>query len=245
MTEGRFAWSFGDGGSADLFSNMPLSHIYYYSGTYQVVLRYYSSAIKSDPDYLFKKSIKIIPASISIAGTTDDGGLVVQNNSTGDIDLGGWAISNQGSRFVFPENTIAGQGSAISVSGNTLGFKIKGTGGIQLSNPSGVVIATGVGAPQAHPHIKSSDSSNQVPEVSEDSDWSGLSSPPAQASSANPSPAESSSKPPLHRLFSPYLWVFLSILFILIILVAYTAFRRYDDKNNLDSVTEQELDELL
>ena len=231
MTEGRFQWSFGDGGSANLYSNQPLSHIYYYPGIYQVALTYYSSSVKPDPDYIFKKSIKIIPATLSVTGTTDDAGLIIKNDSTGDIDLGNWVVGNSAHWFVFPQNTVVGSGSQLNISSNTLGLKTFGINSVQLMNPSGVVMLP-VPKIASQIHSKQTDVSSTT---LDDQDWAALSSNSQNKNPILPSPPVPTTKSQAYTFIRTHSWIFILLITILLVAVAHTIIRRYYKPNNPDS----------
>ncbi len=141
MVSGKFIWNYGDGSSDMLIHNTPVDHMYHYPGTYTVVLVYYSDELKEDPDYLFKKTITIISSDVSIIGTTDDGGVIVQNNSTDSIDLDSWIIQNADKKYVFPKYTFIPSSGKLYLSSHIIGFSVKTSTSINLSNPSNVLIS--------------------------------------------------------------------------------------------------------
>ena len=142
MVSGKFEWSMGDGVQYVLEGNAPVEHIFPYPGTYNIVLNYYSSSLKTDPDSVHRKTITIIPAAISITGVTDDKGIILKNSSTNEIDLGGWMLTTNGKSFTFPRYTIISKNQSLSLSSKTLGFdQVPGTQSI-LANPSNLPIST-------------------------------------------------------------------------------------------------------
>jgi hypothetical protein len=141
MVSGKFMWNYGDGSADTFVHNTPANHIYHYTGTYTVVLVYYSDEIKEDPDYLFKKTIVIIPSDISLISTTDDGGIIIQNNSTDTIDLDSWIIQSGDKKYIFPKYTFISSSGKLYLSSYVLKFIIASRGFVTLSNPSNVLIS--------------------------------------------------------------------------------------------------------
>ena len=139
MVTGRFEWSMGDGVLYSFDQNIPVNHIFYYPGTYTVVLTYYSTPFKPEPDAVYQKTITIIPPHVAITGTTDDGGVIFTNTSNGTIDLEGWILVNSRGYFAFPKYTTIPNGGSLYVSSHTLGFSLAHNE-TTLKNSEGVII---------------------------------------------------------------------------------------------------------
>ncbi|MDB4984534.1 MAG: competence protein ComEA [Patescibacteria group bacterium] len=138
---GKFVWSYGDGASDTFVRNTTANHIFYYPGTYPVTLTYYSAETKEEPDYLFKKTIEIVGAAVSIAGMTDDGGVILSNDSTEDIDLENWKINSSGFQYAFPKYTLIPKGDHLYISSHTLGFRLQ-SNSATLYNPTNTSISS-------------------------------------------------------------------------------------------------------
>lgn len=136
FVSGKFVWTYGDGSSELFIHNTPPKHVYYYPGTYTVTLVYYSDEVKEDPDYIYKKTITIAPAHIAITGLTDDDGVILENKSTGVIDLEGFKLKSGNTTYLFPKYTLLQKSDSLYVSSHVLGFVIKKSDGISLLNPS-------------------------------------------------------------------------------------------------------------
>lgn len=136
MVSGRFVWSTGDGKQYSRNQNGRLSHVFKYPGDYVVTLAYYSDPIKDEPDSIHQKTVHIVPGKVSVSGITDDGGVILENESTHDIDLYGWEIRLNGFLYLFPRYTIVRKGSKLSVSSETVGFAVSEPDRVELLNPS-------------------------------------------------------------------------------------------------------------
>jgi hypothetical protein len=86
---------------------------------------------------MYKKTITIAPETITVIGTTDDGGVILKNDSTREIDLGDWTIKSGNAFFEFPKYSFIGKGDELSLSSRVLGFEIKDEKGVILLDPSG------------------------------------------------------------------------------------------------------------
>jgi hypothetical protein len=102
---GKFEWSMGDGGSFSFIQSTPIIYTYQEPGEYVVMLRYYSNVFKKDPDTIHQKTITVIPATVAVTAHPNNT-IELTNTSTGDINLGGWVLQRDTSRFIFPTYTI-------------------------------------------------------------------------------------------------------------------------------------------
>jgi hypothetical protein len=136
MVSGRFVWSLGDGREYVLRKNGKFSYSFKYPGDYTVTLTYYSDQFKEEPDSIHQKVIHIVPDAIRLLDLTQDGGVILENQSTHDIDLYGWEISSEGFLFTFPKYTIARKGTKLTISSDTLGFHISTIDHAIVLNPS-------------------------------------------------------------------------------------------------------------
>lgn len=234
---GRYEWSMGDGASFKFFDNQPISHVFAYPGDYTVVLAYYSDIFRDEPDSIHRKIITIAPSSVSISGTTDDGGVILQNDSSKDVDLGGWIISSNGSVFTFPNYTTIVHGKQLFISGKTIGFTVIPTD-IVLKNPSGQMIANY--PTKAHSSIVPGSSytdygtgQDSIAEAgAPESDWS------IQSQDA-PVQTEKTSR----KLFDDYKWYALFAVLVIGVMVAYFVRRLYANPSETEDVSEDDSDE--
>ncbi len=140
MVDGRFDWYLGDGSGKSYLRNTPFNHVFYYAGEYTVVMEYYSNIWKKEPDSIHKKKIIVVPANISITHITDDGGVIFSNTASKEIDLAQWKLSNGSHHYVFPKYTIVPKEGTLSISSNTLGFKILHGDTVSLRSSIGTII---------------------------------------------------------------------------------------------------------
>ncbi len=108
ISNARFLWSFGDGGTGE---GAAVFHAYRYPGEYAVFLEG-SSAGYSASD---RVKVIIVPANITIdtAGTSDDFFVSLKNGTNYDIDLSGWSVVSGESTFFIPENTVVLSGKSV------------------------------------------------------------------------------------------------------------------------------------
>ncbi len=139
LVSGRFEWSMGDGGSYKFFKNIPINHIYYYPGTYQVVMQYYSDRFRDEPDTIHRKTITIVPSDIEILGYSTPNGLELKNGASKEIALDGWIIQSNGQEFIFPKFTTITKGATLALSPKVLGITLSRSS-ILLLNPSREIV---------------------------------------------------------------------------------------------------------
>ncbi len=139
MVRGRFEWSMGDGARYSFKENTSFQHVFYYPGDYAVTLTYFSSVLKDEPDSIHRKVITVVPAALSVTGTTDDGGLIIHNAAKKDIDLYGWRILSESRSidYTLPQYTVAPKGGDLSLSSHILGFETEKGQHVTLISPLG------------------------------------------------------------------------------------------------------------
>lgn len=107
-------WSFGDGAAS---AGAEISHIYYYPGSYEVVLDADNGALHGSA----RARVKVIEPDFSLAALPD-GGVKIANNSSYEVNVSGWQLVSGGTRFSFPRDTILAAHSAVSFSGAVTGI---------------------------------------------------------------------------------------------------------------------------
>jgi PKD repeat protein len=106
ITDARFWWNFGDGGTAE---GKSVGHTYRETGTYTAVLSVTSGGYAAT-DYT---QIRVEPNKISLAGVTagEVGGIRIANPASAGADIGGWALEDDRGRvFFLPVHTVIGPG---------------------------------------------------------------------------------------------------------------------------------------
>jgi hypothetical protein len=128
-----FTWSFGDG-TKDTGNNV--SHVYKFSGEYNVVLNS-SCGLKSS---VSRANVKILKPEI-IVSYLSSGDLDFKNIGKIEINLGGWKVHGDSGLFEIPDDTIvsAGKDTIISKEYSKVNF---GTNGISLFDPSGSLVSS-------------------------------------------------------------------------------------------------------
>lgn len=107
---GRYFWNFGDGDSKEMKvrEGDTVSHVYFYSGKYSVILEYYINDYGEIPDAKYLLSIDVLSADILISKVGDDKDFFVElsNNTNSNIDISKWMLMSGEKRFIFPKNTF-------------------------------------------------------------------------------------------------------------------------------------------
>lgn len=155
---GRFEWSMGDGGSFVYDRSTSFDYTYHHPGNYIVTLRYYSDAFLEKPDAIHRKTITVIPASISIHIDKTTGILKLTNQSTDNIDLGHWKIKSDNDLFTFPVDTIIPKNETLIIPYQIHLLK-NWFQQPTLTTPTGYIVPKN---PQSLYQIKSSSSGNDI-----------------------------------------------------------------------------------
>ncbi len=138
---GKFEYSTGDGQFFTWLQNKPLEYTYRYAGTYIMQIKYYESIFSVAPHAIFRKTITVIPDSISI-NSLNVGVLELKNNSTDTIDLKGFTVQSKNipnQKFTFPETLLA-RGTSVFIRPEQLGFYIAKKSDVVIQNASGIVV---------------------------------------------------------------------------------------------------------
>lgn len=128
--EAQYKWNFGDGTSMD---GRDITHRFEYPGRYAVVLE-----VVSRQGARATEQITVSVESLQVAfKTLSDGGVVIENLATRDIDLSEWQVAQYPFAFKLPQNTVILRGGSIRLSSTKLGFR--STIATVLSYPDGRV----------------------------------------------------------------------------------------------------------
>lgn len=105
-----FNWSFGDGTSA---TGRKVFHTYLYEGDYNVVL----NATIGDNDSVSRTEVKVVPVELEIVDFKyGKGGFVeMKNNSSSEINLGGWSFVSGNSTYFISKDTLIKAKSLIKI----------------------------------------------------------------------------------------------------------------------------------
>ncbi len=137
---GVWTWSFGDGSMREEKSPASFMYSYEYPGTYVVTLSYKTNQYLLEPDATDRITITVLAPELVISSLLPDGGIVLKNLSSKEIDLSGWKITRGATLFVFPSSTIflPNKELIISQKHSHLSADIP----VMLSNPSDEIIST-------------------------------------------------------------------------------------------------------
>lgn len=119
-------WSMGDGG---LKNGTEVSHVYQFPGEYIVVL----NTQWGESDAVSKTRIKIIEPEVDMEHVSRSS-IRILNKSTYELNLGGWRIESERSRYVIPIDTIISANSSIQLSLDSISIGYVGEF-IRLVNP--------------------------------------------------------------------------------------------------------------
>jgi hypothetical protein len=111
---GNVTWSFGDGQTR---TGKFVSHAYKFPGDYAVVM----NVSKGADEYVSRTNVRVINPDLTITEATADF-VKVKNQSSYEVNLGEWRISNGRSDFIFPKDTIVMQKGDVTLPRETLGF---------------------------------------------------------------------------------------------------------------------------
>lgn len=138
LTTGRFAWNFGDGATAERFTNEKVEHIYETPGDYVVFLEYYYTELSAEPAVLERFLLKVISSDISISSFDRmNQSTELHNASSAELNLSGWTLASKTKVFIIPKNTFILPGKKITFLSKITGFTSEDNGPISLFFPSG------------------------------------------------------------------------------------------------------------
>ncbi len=115
-----FRWSLGDGNSREDEYRKDFYHTYENPGVYVAYLEVFTSSKKDEPNHVYRQTIKVVPASVSLFLVED--GVLIKNKSVYELNIGDWdLVFDQENKFKIPKNTIVLPGKEIIFSFKTLG----------------------------------------------------------------------------------------------------------------------------
>lgn len=127
-----FRWSFGDGFDTE---GKNISHIYKYSGEYQVVL----NGVCGEYNSVSRTVAKVMIPSISVTKMTN-GDTEIMNNGKTEINIGEWKMKTTQKEFNFSKDTIISTNNKIIISKEDFNNG-SSTEKIFLMNPEGREVA--------------------------------------------------------------------------------------------------------
>ena len=148
LTSGKYFWNFGDLTTRDDKKSQKFNHTYFYPGDYVIILDYYRNAYAREPEATDRKSIKVIPADISISSVEreavsgEDGqGILVElsNDSTYEMDLSKWVLRSDSKSFSIPQNTIILAGKKLIFSSRITNLTEVDDDSLRLLYPGGEI----------------------------------------------------------------------------------------------------------
>ncbi len=127
-------WSFGDSSQA---GGTKVTHIYKYPGDYVVIL----NASAGGNEAVSRAEVRVFAPKIILSVETD-GAVSLMNDSTNEINIGGWKISATGGIFVISSDTIIKAGKKLIFPATVTIFDFSSSESIQLLTPDGVIVTT-------------------------------------------------------------------------------------------------------
>ena len=131
--EAEFRWNFGDGATA---LGRTVSHKWEYAGRYAVVLE----AVRYGEKASHRITVSVELPELSFEALSD-GGVIVENLSSRELELSGWRIADRGMTFMFPPNTVLLRSASIRLSSSNIGFFA--SAGATLLYPNGIAFSAG------------------------------------------------------------------------------------------------------
>lgn len=128
-----YQWSFGDGATSMIWGAQPISHTYYYPGTYTVFLEAPNLNLST------KLSVRAVVPEVSLTTQGDrvHSSVTIENRGSEELDMEKWQLLSGGSTFIFPKLVVAPKQSVRLPSEVTRLTTPEG-GYVELRFPSGV-----------------------------------------------------------------------------------------------------------
>ncbi len=161
-------WSFGDGLQTN---GSKVSHVYKYPGDYAVVL----NVTSGENQAVSRAEVKVFSPEISFE-MAEDGTISLANNSSYELNIGGWKISGTAGNFVIAPDTIIEAGKKIIFSKAITGIDFSSCQAVDLLSADGTVVSSfakkinvpdGVGNPRPATVLIASTTPMEIPVVTE------------------------------------------------------------------------------
>lgn len=127
-------WSFGNG---DRKKGKNILYNFQFPGSYVVVANV-TNDVYSASDRVV---VEATPADIRISEVKEEY-IALKNNSSFEINIGGWILFSRGKQFYFPKDTILLSGQEVFVSNKRTGLSGSDPKTVALQYPNGVVATT-------------------------------------------------------------------------------------------------------
>jgi hypothetical protein len=127
-------WSFGDGSQTN---GTKVTHTYKHPGDYVVVL----NANAGGNEAVSRAEVKVFVPKIILA-LESDGAISLQNDSSYEINIGGWKIAGVGGNFVASSDTIIKAGKKLIFSKAITGIDFSNDVSINFLSPDGSIVTT-------------------------------------------------------------------------------------------------------
>lgn len=131
--EAYYQWSFGDGATSMMWGAHPISHTYYYPGTYTVFLEAPNLNLST------KLSVRAVAPEVSLITQGDrvHSSVTIENRGSEELDMEKWQLLSEGRTFLLPKIVVASKQSVRLPSEITQLATPEG-GYLELRFPSGV-----------------------------------------------------------------------------------------------------------
>lgn len=108
LTNARFVWSFGDGGTIE---GKRVEHTYHYPGKYVVMV----TAASGEWNATDRKEVAIAAPALVLSALKEgsDGFIELRNDSIADTDLSHWLLQSGAGTFAIPQGTVIGAKNSI------------------------------------------------------------------------------------------------------------------------------------
>lgn len=134
LENARYVWTFGDGGSLE---GPSVRYRYSYPGVYAVILDVSSGKYAAED----RMSVNVIPVAVSIPVVSSEF-VEIKNDSSAEVDLGGWILAADGKTFTVPPHTFVAPKESVLMSGERTGIAPSSPKAFSLEYPNGAFAAS-------------------------------------------------------------------------------------------------------
>lgn len=105
--EAYYQWSFGDGATSMIWGAHPISHTYYYPGTYTVFLEAPNLNLSA------KLSVRAVAPEVFLITQGDrvHSSVTIENRGSEELDMEKWQLLSEGNIFILPKLVVASKQS--------------------------------------------------------------------------------------------------------------------------------------